>query len=238
MIIQHKPRRRLSREAILPLVISALGTVGVVVLYYLVPGFQPIELALMLVVVGLGAVGHKQGIIRGVMTIVMLYVATGVAATFYRTIAPYVDVSVRVLALLWRAVIETVTSSQSNAPGAAQAFGMEIDRDTLAISFSLLTVIIWGALEAIGRTSFKDTSLPGLGILDSLGGVLVHLVIGILVASLLFNAIGYGQQRRVHNQALLRPTFNQALYLYYTTQSFWFPRRPPPLYVYDLDVPH
>jgi len=202
------------------LIFSTLGTVGVIVLYFLIPGFQPIDIILLLIVVAWGTAGYSQGTIRGIMTIIMLYVATGVAATFYQALSPYVGAIQQVLTL------ELSESSSAN-----------ISNSTLALSFSLLTVIIWGMLELISRLSFRDTSLPGLGILDNMGGILVHLVIGIMIVSLLFNAIGYGRSRRVHDRALLRPKFNQVLYLHYTAQSFWFPRRPPSIYVYDLDLP-
>ena len=101
-----------------------------------------------------------------------------------------------------------------------------------------MTVILWVAVEAIFRAFFKDTRLPSLGILDNLGGVTLHLVIGVLVASLLFNTVGYGQLRRVHDGAKLRPALNQVLYVHFQiAQSFWFPERPPSIYVYDLNVP-
>ena len=108
--------------------------------------------------------------------------------------------------------------------------------DVLAVSFGVLAVIVWGTLEYISRVSFRDTSLPRLRVLDNVGGVLIYLLIGILVASLLFNTIGYGSLRRAHNKALLRPRFNQVLALYYTAQSSWF-SRPPSIFVYDLDLP-
>jgi hypothetical protein len=215
---QHKPRKRPAQKSIPVLIISALGIVGIVALVLLVPGFQPIDIALLLVVVGLGAAGYTQDTLRGIATVVMIYVATGTAATFYQKVSPYVGAIQQTLTLNLEATV-----------------GENIDRGTLALSFSLLAMIIWIVLETIARLSFRDTSLPALGILDKLGGVFVHLIVGILVASLLFNAIGYGRSRRVHDKALLRPEFNQVLYLYYNTQSFWFPRNPPPIYVYDLD---
>jgi len=216
--VQHK-RPHSAKKTAPWLIISALGTVGVIVLYSLVPGFQPIELVLLLVVVGFSAVGYTQGIIRGIMTIVMLYVATGIAATFYPVITPYVG------------GIQQILSLNLNLP-----LSESMNHGTLALSFSVLTVITWIALEILDRGSFRDTSLPGLGTLDNLGGIFVYLVIGVLVASLLFNAIGYGRSRRVHDKALLRPIFNQVLHVHYTAQSFWFPRKPPPIYVYDLDL--
>ena len=223
-----KPRKRSDRKAIPSLLIGALGTVGVVALYLLVPGFQFIELVLLLVVVGFGAAGYNRGIIRGAMTIALLYVATGVAATLYPIPAPYVAATGQFFALVF---------TGNALSGELDVANQNVGGGSLAISFVLLTVVIWGALEAIGRVAFRDTSLPRLGILDNLGGVVVHLVIGALVASLLFNAIGYGQLRPAHNKALLRRRFNQVLSVHYNAQSFWFPRTPPPIYVYDLDVP-
>jgi len=55
----------------------------------------------------------------------------------------------------------------------------------------------------------------------------------VLVASLLFNASGYVPRlRRMHDDARLRPRFNQVISLLYTSQTFWFPE-PPRMYVYD-----
>ena len=203
-------RRRSAKDLVVPLIISVLGIAGIITLNFLIPDLQPIELVLLFVVVGFGAVGYMQDIVRGLMSAAMLYVAAGVAATFYQTTAPFVG-----------------------AP-----FGDEVNRNILALSFGVLTAIIWITLEILGRTSFRDTKLPVVGILDNLGGVFTYLIIGVIVASLLFNTIGYGQLgRQAHNKAFLRPRFNQVLHLYYTTQSFWFPRRPPPIYAYDLDLP-
>jgi uncharacterized membrane protein required for colicin V production len=223
-----KPRKRSGRKTIPSLLIGALGTVGVVALYLLVPGFQFIELVLLLVIVGFGAAGYRRGIIRGAMTIALIYIATGIAATLYPILAPYVAAMGQFFALV-------LTGNALS--GELDVSNQNVGGGSLAISFVLLTVVIWGALEAIGKVAFRDTSLPRLGILDNLGGVVVHLVIGALVASLLFNAIGYGQLRPVHNKALLRRRFNQVLSVHYNAQSFWFPRTPPPIYVYDLDVP-
>jgi uncharacterized membrane protein required for colicin V production len=223
-----KPRKRSDKKSIPSLLIGALGTVGVVALYLLVPGLQFIELVLMFVVVGFGAAGYRRGIIRGAMTIALLYVASGIAATLYPIPAPYVAAMGQFFALVF---------TGNALSGELDVSNQKVGGGSLAISFVLLTVVIWAALEAIGRVAFRDTSLPRLGILDNWGGVVVHLVIGALVASLLFNAIGYGQLRPVHNKALLRRRFNQVLSVHYNAQSFWFPRTPPPIYVYDLDVP-
>jgi len=219
--MQHKSRRRSAKEIIPPLILGALGIAGVIILYQVVPGFQSIELVL-LVTVGFAAWGYTQGIVRGITTIVILHIATGVAATFYQVSAPYTGIIKMIVTLPLTRRFSTDIS---------------LDRGTLAFSFGLLMVLVWIVLEIAMRVSFRDVSLPGLVGLDNLGGVFVYLIVGILIASLLFNALGYGRMRPAHNRALLRPEFNQVIYLHYVTQSFWFPRRPPDIYTYDLNLP-
>lgn len=212
MAAHPAPRReeRSTKDVVPPVIFSLLGVAGVIAFNYLVSGLQSIEVILLFVLIAFGAVGYSQGIIRGLMTAAILYAASGIAATFYPFAAPYIG-----------------------AP-----FGDEVDRNILALSFGVLTVVIWVTLEVLGRASFRDTRMPALGILDNLGSLIVYLAVGVLVISLAFNAIGYGRVgRRAHNDSLLRPEFNRVLYLHYTAQSFWFPRRPPPIYVYDLDLP-
>jgi hypothetical protein len=233
----RKSKRGLSSEATVALILSAVGTAGVVVLYYLTPRFQPIELLLMLVIVGLAIAGYLQGIIRSVMTIILLYIAIGIAAILYRESAPYVNAILQVLTLLRDSVASIFGARPSTSSAVDYTLGAGITQDTLAVSFGLVTALIWGILEIISRASLKDTSLPRLGILDNVGGVLIHLIIGILVAAFLFNIIGYGKYRPTHDRALLRPQFNRVLYFCYTTQWFWFPRSPPPIYIYDLHPP-
>jgi uncharacterized membrane protein required for colicin V production len=221
MTVQFRPRRRTDTKLIPTLLIGALGIAGIVALFLLVPGVQFIELVLLAIVVGIVAMGYRRGIIRGIISILFLYIATGIAATFYPIPAPYVA---GIRQFLGSMSVGTVTQG-------------ELDGDSLAISFILVMLVTWIALEAIGHSASPDTSLPRLGILDNLAGVGVHLVVGVLVASLLFNAIGYGHLRRAHHKAVFRSRFNQVLTLHYGTQSFWFGESPPPIYVYDLDVP-
>ena len=219
--VPFRPRRRTDPKLIPTLLIGALGIAGIVALFLLVPGVQFIELVLLAIVVGIVAMGYRRGIIRGIISILFLYIATGIAATFYPIPAPYVA---GIRQFLGRMSVGTVTQG-------------ELDGDSLAISFILVMLVTWIALEAIGHSASPDTSLPRLGILDNLAGVGAHLVVGVLVASLLFNAIGYGHLRRAHHKAVFRSRFNQVLTLHYGTQSFWFGESPPPIYVYDLDVP-
>jgi len=228
MNLPLRRRQRLSQELIPPLLIAAVGTVGVVGLYLARPGSRPLDLILLLLIVAFGALGYKQRIVRGIMTIVVLYLATGAAATLYRPAAPYAGI-------IWR-LLESIFTGRLLSQSAGAPADQAPDGDSLALSFCLLTVIVWIVVEALIRASFRDTRLPGLGVLDNLGGTFAYLLAGLVVASLLFNAIGYGRLRRVHDQALLRPRFNQVVYIHYAAQSFWFPNQPPPIYVYDLHL--
>jgi len=211
-------------EIVPPLLLGGLGSAGAMALYFVLD-LQPIDLMLLFIVVAFVAIGYRRRIISGVITTVVLYFATAVAAALYRPLAPYAD------AVRWFVTLPLTLDFS----GAASR---HIDHDGFAISFALVTVVIWIVVEIVFRVSFRDTRLPKLGILDNLGGVVIHLAIGVLVASLIFNAVGYGHLRRVHNEARLRTALNQVLYVHFqVAQSFWFPEAPPPIYVYDLDLP-
>lgn len=227
-------KRRRSENMLPSLIISIMGVVGIVALYFLTSGgLNIIDIEMLLVVVGFCILGYSRGINRGLMTFIILYVATGVAATLYRPLTPYVMFIPQAWRFLKLAFIATVIDKQLAVPGTDTIFSEQVTNTHLAFSLVLFMLLPWIVLEIISRVLIPDTRRPELGILDNLGGVFVYLVIGVLVASFLFNAIGYGHQRNAHNAALLRPTLNQVLKLDYTTHKFWF-RRPPSIYIYDL----
>ena len=215
--IKPKEGKRSFARMIPPLLIGTLGIFGVAALYAL-ELVRPIEFVPLLIIVCATAVGYSRRIVRGVLTIIILYIATTVAALLYRAAAPYTYAIGEVITFNLEASIEDAV------PLGDQAF-----------SFVLLTAIFWLILELIGRAIFQTPNLPQIGVLDNLGGVLIHLAVGVLAASLMFNAIGYGRSRSKHDGASLRHTFNQVLYVHYSTQSFWF-QSPPPIYTYDLNA--
>ncbi len=212
-------KKKSAKEIIPPLLLSILGVGGVLAIYLSVPGFRPIELVLLLTA-GFTAWGYTQNIVRGITTVVVLYIATGVAAVFYRIAAPYTGAIKMVITLPLTRHLST---------------DVPLDHGTLAFSFCFLTVLVWVVLEIAVRASFRDVSIPALSTLDNLGGMFIYLIVGILVASLLFNALGYGRLRPMHDRARLRPAFNQIVYVHYMTQSFWF-ASPPAIYSYDLKL--
>ena len=217
---QRERRGARAQALVVPLIICVVGVIGIVVLFQLVPGFQSIELVLLVGVVFVAA-GFTQGIVRGIASLISVYVATAIAAVFYRLAAPYTGILKMVLEVPFTGAFTT---------------DVPIVNGTLAFSFGFLTVVAWCALEIVSRLAFPDTTIPQLGFLDKLGGVAVYFVVGVLVTSLLFNTLGYGRLRPGHDRALLRSAFGQVVYVHYLSQSFWFSRNPPPIYIYDLNL--
>jgi uncharacterized membrane protein required for colicin V production len=201
----EKEKRKLTAsEIILPLVIGTLGAVGAILAFFVLD-FSSVEVMLLLVIVAGATIGYNRRTMRGLVTIPFLYTATGFATLAYEDAAPYIG-----------------------AP-----FGdfreTEPTRAVNVLSFFVLMLVVWIALEGISRALFRDMSLPKLGILDNFGGVFVHMVIGVLIAALIFNALGYVQHWRENGSARsaqLAPAFLQVTRAIYMTQSFWFSGTP------------
>ena len=213
---ERKPRKS---KGIVALIVLTLGTLGIVAYSFF--GYRELrgmDMALLFVAVAFAAYGTMHNIIRGLLTAVSVYLATAIAGTFYYVLTPY------------------ARSFLSLLPGlglGGHPVGA-VDTAALALSFAFATAVLWVTLELLFRAALPETHLALLGPVDRVGGMLVYAVIGIVIAALLFAIIGYGPARRVaHNRASLRPEFNQVIDLFYRTQSFWFPRHPPVIYVYD-----
>jgi len=231
-----KTQKPSTENKTLPLLLGGLVGIGIIVLYFLYPGFQVIDMILLFVITIILVTGWTQGIVRSIVTGVIIYLSTGMAASLYHIAAPYMAPVVQLMGILWNAVI--AVSQRSAAPEIDPTLSGGVGYNTLAVSFGFLMIVIWIILEIITRVFFEDTYLPKLGFLDILGGIAGYLIVGIWIASLLFNTLGYGMRfRHAHNEALLRRKFNQVLYGHCIVQSFWFPGRPPSIYTYDLDWP-
>jgi len=199
------------------LLIGVIGIGVVLAAYILIGGFQTVELPLMLLIVLWGAWGYNRGAVRGLLTVIILYVATAFAALGHAFAAPYVAAVQQVARFDLGASLDQAT------------------RSSIALAFILLTIVFWGILELLRRGLIpSESSGYQTNILDGLFGVGIHILVGVLVAAIIFNAYGYGPSRPIHNYARLRPYLNQILYLLYSAQSFWFGGNPPPLYTYDL----
>lgn len=204
------------------LIVETLGVVGIVAYYFFGPReLRGLDMLMLFVIVSFVAYGTMRTTIRGLLTAVAVYLATGIAASFYPVLTPYARSFLNILGFLGL-----------SAPPAGT-----VDYSALALSFAVLTIVLWVILELLFHASFENTHVLVLGPMDRVGGAIVYLIVGIIVAALLFNTIGYGVTGRpAHDEASLRPEFNRVMELYYRGQSFWFPRRPPAIYVYDLNT--
>ncbi|MGD2145514.1 MAG: CvpA family protein [Anaerolineae bacterium] len=216
----ERPKDR--SKGIAALVIATLGTMGIVVFFFRGPReLRGFDLFLLFLVLGFAAYGSMRSIIRGLTTALSIYVATAVAATFYPALRVYC-----------RSLINIAQGHLRGRPPIRP-----VDYSALALAFALIAIPLWAALEGLFRAALPDAHLRFLGFLDRAAGALVHMVIGIFVATLVFNVFGYGfAGRSTHDKATLRPEAGQVMALYYQSQSFWFPRRPPAIYTYDLDL--
>lgn len=197
-----------AKELVPPLLLGTMGTLGVVAAYFLVPGFTSFDAVILLIPVAFGAIGFRWSTIQGLVSALFFYLSTGIAATFHVAAAPFIG-----------------------AP-----FSATVDNSIRALSFAVLAIAIWIALEVITRALIPDTSLPAIGILDNLGALMIYVAIGIVVACVTFNALGFSSRwKRRHDAALLRPEYNRVNSYYFSSQSFWFSGHPPRLYIYDLE---
>lgn len=220
MTLLEKAERKPSRsKGIIALILATLGTIGIVVYaFYGSRQLNGMDLAMLFVILAVTAYGTSETIIRGLLTAVAVYLATAVASSFYAVLTPYARTFLNLLA----------TASMARPPAEP------VDTSALAFSFAFASLVIWIILESLFRVALPETHLSLLGAMDRVGGSLAYLAVGIAFATLLFHIIGYSVAgRRPHNQASLRPEFNQTMDIIHQGQSFWFAGRPPVIYIYD-----
>lgn len=219
-LLEKAEKKPTKSKGIIALVVAALSTIGIVVYYFVGPrDLRGMDIAMLLVIIAITAYGTMQTIIRGLLTVVGIYLATAIASTFYFVLTPYARTFLNLLSRV----------------GLSRGPAGPVDTSALALSYAFVAVLLWIILELLFRAALPETHLASLGFVDRIGGALVYLVIGIAIAALLFNVIGYGVAGRIpHNRASLRPEFNQVMELIYQSQSFWFAGRPPAIYGYDM----
>ncbi|NLE44995.1 MAG: CvpA family protein [Chloroflexi bacterium] len=190
-----------------PLILCVLGTGAILAYGYTTPGFLMLEFVILFIAVLFAAIGYTQNTVRGFLSTIILYIATGIAATAYRPLAPYIG----------------------------SPLGEQVTRNSLVFTYIVLALAVWILLEVISRHLLNDTSIPLIGFLDHVAGAVIYLIIGIFIASLLFNVLGYSSTwGGAHDAATLRPVLRGVFSALYTSQRFWFLGQPPAIYTYDL----
>jgi hypothetical protein len=214
--VEKKPTRS---KGIVALIVATLGTIGIVAYsVYGARNLRAMDVTLLFIILGITAYGTSQTIIRGLLTAVAVYLATAVTSTFYIILTPYA-----------RSILNLLGDV-----GLARPPAQPIDTSALALSFAFAAVVLWVVLESLFRTALPETHVVVLGVLDRIGAALLYLGIGIAVATLIFQVVGYSVAgRQSHNRASLRPEFNQSMDLIRQSQTIWFGGPPPAIYTYD-----
>jgi uncharacterized membrane protein required for colicin V production len=221
-LLEKAEKKPTKSKGVIALIFATLCTIGIVVYVFYGPrDLRVMDVAMLFIIVAVGAYGTMQTIIRGLLTALAIYLGTAVAGLFYYLLTPYARSFLNVLGTI---------GLGGRPPG-------RVDTSALALSFFVIAGVLWLILELLFRAALPETHITFLGPMDRVGGTLVYLAIGIVVASLSFNVIGYGTAgRTAHNRASLRPAFNRVIELTYRTQSFWYPGGPPAIYAYDQDL--
>ena len=158
------------------------------------------------------ALGFMRGLIRMVMSLLVLYVAAVFAMTFYVVVGGWI----RYVLGLSRSVTE-------------------------ALAFAIILVAVVSLLNFILRRTYKDTELPGVRQIDQLGGMAIGFVltciwIGLALVVLAFfmkaSADGVGSFGRniigYFRSSNLIPIFYDFLPIALATLKPWMPGGLPP----------
>ncbi len=171
-----------------------------------------IDLLLGLIVLALAALGAVRRTIRQAFSLAICYLATIAAGILYPYGALFLS-----------------------------AIGGRTPTLTQFIVFWILFAGVTVVLEISLKKGFPDTSLPALGFLDHLLGLVLGGVWGILIAAILLATMAYAPRETwgavlaparaalaaLSDEAALRPFLVQALGLYLRAHTLWFPVPPP-----------
>ena len=119
-------------------------------------GLNWIDLIILFLVLSSLAVGFAQGMLRQIIGLAALYVATILATQYYTTVGDFI-----------RAIIFQPTSRFLNA-----------------ISFFVIVVVVWLLISWLAFDAYSSTKVRLFPLLDQLGGSILSLVTLIAILSL------------------------------------------------------
>lgn len=174
--------------------------------------FGILDFLLALIFLTLCIVSAVRGLLGSLLSLMVLYLATAAGGLLYPYAALFVS-----------------------------AIGGKTPTLTHFIVFWILFIGVTVALEVSLRKGFPDTSLPALGILDHVLGLLPGILCGLIVISLLLFSIGYAPQQTwgkvlsglrvttayLYDQSGLCAPLAQFLSFYMTLHKLWMPVPPP-----------
>lgn len=170
------------------------------------------DVLLGLIVLALAATGAVRKTVRQAFSLGICYLATLVAGILYPHGALFLS-----------------------------AIGGKTPTLTQFIVFWILFIATTVALEVALKKGFPDTSIPSLGILDNLLGLVLGGIWGVLIAGLLLATMAYAPLETwgtalspvraafaaLSGEAATRPLLTRVLRLYLRAHTLWFPAPPP-----------
>jgi uncharacterized membrane protein required for colicin V production len=172
---------------------------------------NPFDVLIVLGLLGGVALGFVRGLVRMVLSLLVLYVAAVLALTLYETVGRWIG----------------------------YMFGMPRTAN-LALAFILILVLVSVLLNFILRRTYKDTELPGIRQIDQLGGLVIgffvtsiYIGLAILVIAYVLNALagditGFQQNAVFYfNNSALIPIFYNFLPIAVASLKPWAPEGLP-----------
>ncbi len=169
------------------------------------------DILLIIVFAGICIYGATQGVLRQVMSLGVIYVATMVAGLGYPYAATFVT-----------------------------AIGGSVPTLSQMIMFWVLFTATVAALEMLLRKGFPDVRFPKLGWIDNALGFLPSLLSALIVVTLILTSLGYStlytwkfldvlrvMTAQGYDHSFLRQYLSQFLQLYMIAHTPWFPTVPP-----------
>jgi uncharacterized membrane protein required for colicin V production len=160
------------------------------------------------------ALGFIRGLVRMVLSLLILYLAVVVAMTFYVTAGGWLTYFV------------------------AGAFSRSTGE---AVAFALIVVLMAALLNFALHRTYKDTELPGVRQIDQLGGMVVGFVLASVWVGLALVALAFvlsatdtagGALRRnmvfYFDASALIPVFDRLFPILIATLRPWMPKGLPP----------
>jgi uncharacterized membrane protein required for colicin V production len=160
------------------------------------------------------ALGFIRGLVRMVLSLLILYLAVVVGMTFYATAGQ------------WLTYLAAGAFSRSTGE---------------AVAFAIIVVLAAAILNFALHRTYKDTELPGVRQIDQLGGMLVGFVLASVWVGLAFVALAFvlsatdttgGALRQnmifYFRASALIPIFDRLLPLFIATLRPWMPKGLPP----------
>ncbi len=181
---------------------------------------NPLDFLIGFAMLGGAAWGFVRGLIRMVLSLVVLYVAAILAMTFYTRLAR------------WLSFIG----------------GRQPDESVEAIAFVLILVLTAVLINFVLSRTYRDTELPGVRQIDQLGGLVIGFLLTAVWVGLSLVALAYllyapieagGSVRQsmtlYFRNSKLIPLFYQFLTVVLTTLKPWMPKgQIPAIFAFRL----